>query len=111
MDLLPNHNSPVLVDYISANMSRFGLSSALLLSSPRKKLILGNLDDVIATGWHDFINVSSSSTLKLNNDSGSDSAYEIDETENTYRKWMVRLFKPPKTHYHFLKCYLQECFF
>lgn len=88
MDLLPNHNSPVLVDYISANISRFGLSSALLLSSPRKKLILGNLDDVIATGWHDFLNVSSSSTIKLNNDSGSDSAFEFDETENTYCTWM-----------------------
>lgn len=89
MDLLPSHNSPVLVDYISANISRFGLSSptafssSLLLSSPN----LGNLDDVIVTGLHDYVTASSSPTVKLNNDS----AFEFDETENTYRKWMVGL--------------------
>lgn len=95
-----NHNSPVLTDPVPINKSRLGLrlvpylqqgstfsSSALYLTTHRRKIMPGKLEDLIASGWLDGMK-SSSPQKRLNRDSDFEAV--LDENETVYRNWVMK---------------------
>ncbi|CAL9161955.1 unnamed protein product [Musa hybrid cultivar] len=101
MDLKKNGSSPVLTDPAPLNNSRLGLpsnikpyssaaqaySSGLYSTKPRRKAILGKLDDVRANGWLDAMKSSSPPRKQLNKDYISEPA--IDENDMAYHTWLM----------------------
>ena len=101
MDLKKNGSSPVLTDPAPLNNSRLGLpsnikpyssaaqaySSGLYSTKPRRKAILGKVDDVHANGWLDAMKSSSPPRKQLNKDYISEPA--IDENDMAYHTWLV----------------------
>ncbi|RRT75571.1 hypothetical protein B296_00008949 [Ensete ventricosum] len=102
MDLKKNGSSPVLTDPAPLNNSRLGLppnikpyssaaqaySSGLYSTKPRRKAILGKLDDVRANSWLDAMKSSSPPRKQLNKDLISEPA--IDENDMAYQTWLMR---------------------
>ncbi|XP_065006684.1 probable trehalose-phosphate phosphatase 2 isoform X3 [Musa acuminata AAA Group] len=102
MDLKKNGSSPVLTDPAPLNNSRLGLpsnikpyssaaqaySSGLYSTKPRRKAILGKVDDVHANGWLDAMKSSSPPRKQLNKDYISEPA--IDENDMAYHTWLMR---------------------
>ncbi|WOL00079.1 hypothetical protein Cni_G08792 [Canna indica] len=101
MDLKNSGTSPVLTDPAPISNSRLGLSSniqtyspasqayssGLYSTVPRRKTIIGKLDDVCANGWLDAMKSSSPPRKQLNKDFISEAA--VSETEMEYRTWMM----------------------
>ncbi|XP_065040081.1 probable trehalose-phosphate phosphatase 2 isoform X2 [Musa acuminata AAA Group] len=101
MDLKKNGSSPVLTDPAPLNNSRLGLpsnikpyssaaqaySSGLYSTKPRRKAILGKVDDVHANGWLDAMKSSSPPRKQLNKDYISEPA--IDENDMAYHTWLM----------------------
>lgn len=103
MDLKSNHVAPVLTDPLPINKSRLGLHSSLFppylpppmvfsstmhLTTPKKKAILGKLDDICASGWLDCMKSSSPTHKKLSKDSNME--FSLDENDIAYCSWLLK---------------------
>ncbi|XP_026407087.1 probable trehalose-phosphate phosphatase F isoform X1 [Papaver somniferum] len=98
MDMKSNHVASVLTDPVPMSKSRLGIHSSLLpcsptgmslspvlyLTIPRKKPILGILDDVRSGGWLDAMKSSSPPPKKMTKESSTVS----DENEVEYSSWL-----------------------
>ncbi|XP_026401335.1 probable trehalose-phosphate phosphatase F isoform X2 [Papaver somniferum] len=100
MDMKSNHVASVLTDPVPMSKSRLGIHSSLLpcsptgmslspvlyLTIPRKKPILGILDDVRSGGWLDAMKSSSPPPKKMTKESSTVS----DENEVEYSSWLLK---------------------